>query len=25
VTQLQDQVLAGQAPSDWASRIAAMP
>jgi beta-glucosidase len=25
VTQLQDQVLAGQAPTDWAARIAAMP
>jgi beta-glucosidase len=25
VTQLQDQVLAGQAPPDWAARIAAMP
>jgi beta-glucosidase len=25
VTQLQDRVLAGQAPSDWASQIAAMP
>jgi beta-glucosidase len=25
VTQLQEQVIAGQAPADWASRIAAMP